>query len=190
LHTSAPFGDTPPGLGGSSIAIARGIFDRIGDTLAGIVRWLEARLDAMLPGNDRARAVVIGLVVLVCLVVPAALSLRSSGSRDFAVYFLAAASFLSGQPVYGLNLAHLPGLAKSLGIEVYSTPYFYPPLTAVLVSPLALLPFKVATLVWGIINGAAVIAGSALLLGERRWQRESLVIWLLIASFVPSLTSL
>lgn len=68
-------------------------------------------------------------------------------SNDFNVFYHAAREALAGRDPYQSSLAGW-------------TPYLYPPLLALLLTPLALLPLPVAAYVWFLINAASTIAAA------------------------------
>ena len=94
------------------------------------------------------------------------LHLTSDPLVDFHAYYEAAARLNAGEPLYqpdgDPNLPHF---------------YFYPPLLAILLRPLALLPYDTAVLIWGAIVVAAFVA-TLFQLGVRR-QRTWLALGIL-----------
>lgn len=68
-------------------------------------------------------------------------------SNDFNVFYHAAREALAGRDPYQSSLAGW-------------TPYLYPPLLALLLTPLAVLPLPVAAYVWFVINAASAIAAT------------------------------
>ena len=73
---------------------------------------------------------------------------------DFAAYYLAAHALRGGMDPYDPGV--LAGLASSTGVAEY-TPYIYPPLLAVIVIPLTVLPYHVAAAVWLALSASALV---------------------------------
>lgn len=67
--------------------------------------------------------------------------------NDFNVFYHAAREVLAGRDPYQSSLADW-------------TPYLYPPLLAIVLAPLALLPLPVAAYVWFLINAVSTIAAA------------------------------
>ena len=86
-------------------------------------------------------------------------------TRDFYVYYVAAAAFADGADAYALSREQFAAFARALGVPSHTFPYYYPPLTAVLVWPLTMLGPQKAALVWLVASAAAMI-GAAWLLGR------------------------
>lgn len=85
--------------------------------------------------------------------------------NDFNVFYHAAREVLAGRDPYQSSLGDW-------------TPYLYPPLLAVVLAPLALLPLPVAAYVWFLINAASTIAAALISArlardGERSSDRTS-----------------
>ena len=164
------------------------------DGLSLSAKWIEGFVDSLLPGRgrQRMRGALISLLFAGLFGAFIAWALQTTGSVDFAVYYFAAASFLGGDSPYGVNLGEHRGLVAQLlgGSRFTAAPYFYPPLTAALVSPLTLLPFIPAAWIWNAANAVAVVAGTALLLGEKRWRPEGLLVWGAVALFRPNFSML
>lgn len=81
-------------------------------------------------------------------------------SNDFNVFYHASGEVLVGRDPY----------QRSLGEW---TPYLYPPLLAVLLTPLAVLPLPVAAYVWFLINAVSAITAAWM---SARLAREDLVL--------------
>lgn len=79
---------------------------------------------------------------------------------DFAAYYLAARALRGGMDPYDPSV--LAELASSTGIADY-TPYLYPPLLAVIITPLTALPYHIAAAVWLALSTAALVGALALL---------------------------
>lgn len=76
--------------------------------------------------------------------------LQTGSSGDFVHYYHAARAVLRGEDIYAAGIRW----------------YIYPPLFAVLLSPLALLPFGVAAAAWTVLNAAFVLASLRVGAGE------------------------
>lgn len=79
---------------------------------------------------------------------------------DFAAYYLAARALRAGMDPYDPQT--LAALASSAGITAY-TPYIYPPLLAVIVMPLAGLPYPAAAALWLALSAAALVCALSML---------------------------
>lgn len=79
---------------------------------------------------------------------------------DFAAYYLGARALQAGDNPYDPDV--LARMAASAGIGSY-TPYIYPPLLAVLIRPLASLPYPAASTIWLAASIAALICSLVLL---------------------------
>ena len=111
---------------------------------------------------------------------------------DFYVYYLAAYGFAHKVDMYAIggNAAVWTSLAQELGIRNYTTPYLYPPLTALLVWPLTFFPPRWAAFIWLMATAMAFIA-SAWLLGSAFPRSFGTILSLaLLLFFVPPLTTL
>lgn len=129
-------------------------------------RYLAAAIVAtLLPG--------LGIAALDLIPIPAQL--------DFATYYLAAQALSAGQSPY--VPASLDVLANRQG-GIPHVAYLYPPAFAVLLVPLALLPFPAANALWFGLNLACYLAGVALLLRllalPIAWRRALLGLSLLV----------
>jgi hypothetical protein len=149
--------------------------------------------------TDRARASRLTYLILAALIVWYAgwIAYISATDKptDFYVYYLAAFGFERGDDVYSLH--DYPGvrqdwaeIAGAAGVENFTYPYRYPPLTAQLAWPLTLLGPRPAALVWLIATAAAFVASALLLaaLTDEPWARP--VALGLLFFFVPALTTL
>lgn len=153
--------------------------------------WLERLADRLLPAAPAARAVLIPALLMGFYAAFNAWAFAAAGPIDFPVYYLGAVSFLEGGIPYGMAYEEFRAFGlERLGLERFGYPYYYPPLVAALVAPLTQLPVIAAAWVWNMANAAAVVAGTALLLGERRWRAQGLLAWGLTAAFVPTLATL
>lgn len=69
---------------------------------------------------------------------------------DFAVYYVASATLNAGQPLYDNALA--ADMYRLRQVPTLFSDYIYPPFLAVVLRPLALLPFGIAMKVWLVFN--------------------------------------
>jgi hypothetical protein len=79
---------------------------------------------------------------------------------DFAAYYLAAGALRAGWDPYDPQV--LAQLASTAGVPEY-TPYIYPPLLAVIVMPLAALPYHIAAAIWLALSAAALVCALTIL---------------------------
>ena len=109
---------------------------------------------------------------------------------DFYLYYLAAGAFLRGQNAYALSGPAWNELAAEMGVPTYDPPYHYPPLTAVLIAPLTLLPPRPAAIFWLACSTiTAVVAAWWLALASDTVYRWPLALGGLLG-FVPALATL
>ena len=80
--------------------------------------------------------------------------------EDFGAYYIAARALASGESPFNAQAA--ARLAVAAGVE-YHSPYIYPPLLALLLRPLAALPYSVAAAVWFVLSAGALLAALWLL---------------------------
>ncbi len=85
---------------------------------------------------------------------------------DFYAYYSAAQRLLAGQPLYDLD---------ALASNAFATTYKYPPITALLISPLAQLPFPLAGALWRLLCGLGALVGVVALQGQQK-TRTSIAI--------------
>ncbi|MHB1132257.1 MAG: glycosyltransferase family 87 protein [Chloroflexota bacterium] len=83
------------------------------------------------------------------------------GASDFTAYFLAGQAHLLGLDYY--QRATIEGLAGAAGITGDLGPYLYPPLFAVIMSPLAGLDYPTARLLWAALSLLALAGGVVML---------------------------
>ena len=105
------------------------------------------------------------------------LSQSGLAHQDFGVYLGAARDLWHGQPLYTAFLHHPfpdPTLRPA---------YIYPPVFAVLVAPLGLLPDGMASLVWLLLGQAALAASIVIVL--RGWRPRG---WAVVAVLCATLT--
>ncbi len=133
---------------------------------------------------DHLRPAVIRTVLLLFLVSWLLVSSAYSGAvsptsgiagLDFAVFYHAAARLNAGQPLYQPHLP--PSMQGGL--------YVYCPLLAMLLRPLAHLPFHKAMQVWFFVNATCLILAVLLYGASARltWKTASLLAVLLLVSF-------
>ena len=107
--------------------------------------------------------------------------LKAPESVDFAPYYLAAASLNSGQPLYQMEA--MASMAKRTGV-MSEFEYLYPPFFAVLLRPLAQLPYHEAARVWALLNwlflGISVLITIRLVRARNRWIMPALALSLLL----------
>jgi hypothetical protein len=91
------------------------------------------------------------------------------GQYDFSSYY-AAALALRGDPHANIYSAAVMAHAAAAGhVQVQPPlPYTYPPLFAILLTPLTLLPFRVAARVWMVVNAGLWVGCTLLLAAEVR----------------------
>src|SRR5919108_4061569 len=97
---------------------------------------------------QRSDALLIGIACLLLapgIVLTAADLFPLPPQIDFSAYYLAARALRAGMDPYDPQV--LAQLASSAGVSAY-TPYIYPPLLAVIVMPLAALPYQSAAAIW------------------------------------------
>jgi hypothetical protein len=80
--------------------------------------------------------------------------------EDFGAYYVAARALANGESPFDAQVA--TRLARLAGVEHHS-PYIYPPLLALLLRPLAVLPFSAAAAVWFALSAGALLASLWLL---------------------------
>ncbi|EFO80948.1 hypothetical protein OSCT_1179 [Oscillochloris trichoides DG-6] len=85
---------------------------------------------------------------------------------DFYAYYTAAQHLLTGQPLYDL---------EALASNAFATTYKYPPITALLISPLAQLPFPLAGAIWRLLCGLGAVVG-VIALQKQATSRTSIAI--------------
>jgi len=84
---------------------------------------------------------------------------------DFFVYYIAAAAFSAGENVYAFTEGNFAAWAQRLDVPSFTSPYYYPPLTALIVWPLTLLSPMTASVTWLALSAGAFV-GAACLLGR------------------------
>lgn len=109
---------------------------------------------------------------------------------DYYVYLIAADTLGQGENIYQAGPDTYRAAARRLGISTDTPDYLYPPLTALVVWPLGLLPLRAGAALWVAGSGMAAL-GAALLLAAPaplNWQRRAIV--LATVGFVPVLTTM
>ena len=101
-------------------------------------------------------AAILGLLLLLAMAPALASSLNERPLSDVHAYYNAAARLNAGLPLYQ------PG-----AVVTASDFYLYPPLLAIVFRPLALFPFAMAAVVWGVLVLGALVA-TLLVAGVRR----------------------
>ena len=98
--------------------------------------------------DQRKRRVLSGILVVVVVVAAtmAAISYIRGNESDFIHFYQAALAIRDGEDIYAS----------------FEGGYVYPPLFAVMLTPLSLLPMGWAGAVWAILNGAMIIAAARL----------------------------
>ncbi len=112
---------------------------------------------------------VIAVTLALWLVWVVGTALASGGRYDFTTYYVAATA-LRLDPhanIYsGAVLIHAASVAG--GLPYHPLAYTYPPLLAILLVPLSLLPFAAAAVCWYVLNAALWLGCAFLLAGEVR----------------------
>jgi hypothetical protein len=115
------------------------------------------------------------IVALVALVVSLALHLSFmigfDSPVDYYVYYLAGQRLAEGHSPYTVTDAEWDDLARRLGITHYTSPYRYPPYTAVLARIMGPLGARPSAAVWEVANALGFVAGAGLVglgIGGRR----------------------
>jgi hypothetical protein len=81
--------------------------------------------------------------------------------EDFIDFYAAGRVTLTGGNVY--DVRQLAAAAQAVGDSIHYNPFYYPPWLAVLVAPVALLPYGMARVIWMGLNVGAWVAGLWLL---------------------------
>ena len=139
-----------------------------------------ARAAPDLPVTGRVRPALVVQAVLVGAAVVIYVLVLSQGilhQQDFGVYLAAARDILHGQPLYAAFLHH-PFPDATL-----RPAYIYPPIFALLVAPLGVLPDGVAAVVWMAIEQASLAVAIVVAV---RWLRPTR--WAVAALLVATLS--
>ena len=114
------------------------------------------------------------------------------GYVDFAPYYRGAVALVRGLDPY--DLATTDAIGKELGVtEAEGFRYLYPPVFALLASPLAALPYPAAKAVWCALNVALLLGTIFLLPGAvvpNPQPAERRLVLFLAAAFLPVLETL
>ena len=112
---------------------------------------------------------------------------------DFNAYYVSSYGFVHGEDVYDMgneysttNLPRWEKLGKEAGVDPFTRPYLYPPLTAQLIA--FLLPFQnfMAGMIWIILTAVAFVI-AAWWLGKLWTQPEGAsIVYLLMLGFAPT----
>ena len=99
--------------------------------------------------------------------------------EDFGAYYLAARALANGDSPFDKDAANR--LAAASEVEQHS-PYVYPPLLALVLRPLAALPYRVAAAIWFALSAAALLVALTLLrpVFNLPWRRYA---WVCAAAF-------
>jgi hypothetical protein len=99
--------------------------------------------------------------------------------EDFGAYYIAARALAGGESPFDGRVASR--LAAASGIEEHS-PYIYPPLLALLLRPLSVLPYPAASAIWFALSAGALLAALGLLraIVQLPWRFYS---WVCLAVF-------
>lgn len=146
-------------------------------------RWPPAGgRGASRPRLELALVFVLGLLLLPGLALAARDLIPIPPQVDFTTYYLAARALAAGQSPY--DQAVLNRLAaEGGGLDVVA--YIYPPVFAVLLRPLAMLPHPTAAAVWFWLNLAWLVAGVALVARWLALGPAALAAGLLWAALLP-----
>jgi hypothetical protein len=85
---------------------------------------------------------------------------RPDRMTDFANYYLASRILLAGGDIYQISLKYWYSIGKNLGISSRIVVYLYSPLLALLMIPVAVLPYMVAVLIWGVVTIGAFVGAA------------------------------
>src|SRR5437764_406014 len=139
--------------------------------------------------NDGILTLLAAGIVLVSAVVWSSLQ-RSVEKTDFALTYMGATLVHSGQ---GAQLYNTELQEQSLHL-LFNNPnplfFEHPPFEALLFSPLAALPFRVAYLVWGLLNATVWLLLIILLRPYLPWPNDAVgyvCLWLIFAPLVVAL---
>ena len=91
---------------------------------------------------------------------------------DFLVYRMGARVLLDGDDIYG----QIPAVT-----EDFALPFTYPPLSAMLFAPLALVPVVLGKIVFTLVSVAALVVTLRVVLGRIRPELDSRTSWLVTA---------
>jgi hypothetical protein len=115
----------------------------------------------LVPAASRRRLGVLSLAAATCILgIVAALAVRANTPTDYFVYYLAGLRLAEGATPYNVPLAVWDALAHGSGVTHFTSPYRYPPFTAVLVRFLLPLGPGGSLLAWELASVAAVVGGA------------------------------
>jgi alpha-1,2-mannosyltransferase len=125
------------------------------------------------PARDRGRLALmacLGLASVAAVLVPVGRLALFHRSLDFSVYMMGAHHLVDGR-LYTASLPTAPHL-----------PFTYPPFAALILAPLAVLPFTLAQVLWALASSAALFAVIAVTLRCVRPETDRLqvVLWSLV----------
>lgn len=113
------------------------------------------------------------VVALVFAAVAAAAAMAQPAAMDFIAHYAAASLVLSGQGASVLDPAAVLAAERAAAPEREALlPYIRPPAFALLMAPLALLPFKMAFALTAALDAAILVASVALLLPRGKGARS------------------
>jgi hypothetical protein len=101
---------------------------------------------------------------------------------DFAAYYLAGQALRAGENPFDMTVADR--LAAAAGIREH-TPYIYPPLLALTIEPLSVLPYRFAACIWFVLSALALILSLRLLLPVLGISRRTFLNVALLVFFLP-----
>jgi len=116
------------------------------------------------------------LVAVVSMIVGIALEVYLYRGVDFRGYYAAARVILAGGDPYDYRQV-APVLLEITG-KMGNNPYYYPPWFALALTPLALLPYQLARVVWLLLNLAMMIAALVMTPSVLDWQVRGWRRWL------------
>lgn len=145
------------------------------------------------------RRLLIRSILVVCVLLTAAHLIRSilrfgkeSLQMDFAAFYTAGEALNNKLSPYVNHVTQNPSIWDGISVFQHSR-FLYPPLTAVLFQPIAVLPYTVAKYTWMLLN-LAFIGCSLLLtvnmLGLKKQLEWWLVLLIFVATFHPMLALL
>jgi|WetSurSiteA1Bulk_404760.scaffolds.fasta_scaffold02602_1 hypothetical protein len=113
-----------------------------------------------------------------------------SDSIDFSVYYVVAKAHTQGLNIYTITESDRDAIAEEAHINLHATRYFYPPLTAGIVSLFVNLSYRQALILWIFLSlGTVFVSGCVLSqVTERQWF--SPLVFGALALYVPIYTTL
>ena len=135
-------------------------------------RAVSSHRDSLLrAGLNLVLVAMIAVPALLCILFMLDILGASYTGYDFSVYY-SAGLMLRANPhanIFDLQLAQ--AAAQAHGAALPATAYSYPPLLAIMVTPMTLLPYRAAVDIWTILNLAVWILCAVLLAA---WFRRAL----------------